>query len=440
MKIESLRASFVVFSTVLVCPASSGRAAEAVSSADAYSHLVYTQMRTNNSGTLRPEFVLHRIDPLSDASSQKSKRRISTSRTVIGTGIHSVADGRLLVAGYMGKASFVDLQTGEASVAAPGPAESLLRSDISGHVIFTMPQMTRVSRYDPVSKSTHVLINGSMQRSTTFATHTHSRIELSPNGNRLATATFAGSAGGLDLTHQFEIHIVDMQQKPLFARLLKCQFAGGNVSTGGGHHVYAPAMHWLDEETLLIAAPPEPSGPNAGVLNHNEWKMELYKVNVKTSVVKRICESPIPGMSSMAQFDPDFWSRSDGQLMIRSRSLGDHRVDLDNGEVVSDRCLSLHFELRGDVHRPSLWAGEEQLAPRVNNWDISVSPDGRQVVWMVPLHTHQYGWTHAEKNCFLYSGESGVVELGAGRFDLANTHTPHPVLYPPVLWLAANNP
>lgn len=440
MRINHVHAVFSLTGFVLLAlPDMTTSAAEVLRPAESYTHLVYIRMRTAESGTLAPEIVLHQIDPLADASSPKARRIVSDARELTGGSLHSIENGQLLVAGYMGKASFVDLQSGEHSIAAPGPAEFILRNGRRGSIIFTMPQFTQVRQYDVESKATVTLLQGSMQRSKGFATHLHSRIALSPSGNLLATGTFAGSSEG-GITHQFEVHIVDLQQNPPWARRLERQFTGGNVSTGGGNHVYAPAMYWQNDGMLLIAAPTIPDTQQAGVFVHDKWKMQIHQVDLQTLAAEVVCDTPIPDATSMTSFDPDFWVRSDGVLMIRSRAAGDHRIDLAKKKVVADRRLSPSFELRGDAYRPSLWAGKKELESKVNVWDISVSPDGRQIAWMVPLRNSDYGWTQAEKKLFLYSENSGVVAIGKGRFHLAGTPTPHPVLHPSVHWLADEVP
>ena len=207
------------------------------------------------------------------------------------------------------------------------------------------------------------------------------------------------------------------------------------MSTGGGNHVYAPAMHWVDRDRLLIAAPPKREGQDGIVIAHDKWLTELFEVNVKTGEVRTVCKLPFPGFSMMTRFDPDFWRRSDNALMMRSKQFGDHRIEVRDGKSVSDRHLSTQYEFRGDIYKPQLWAGDDQLAAKVNVWDVSVSPDGRQIVWMVPVQQNQYGWTHAEKSFFFHSEKTGTVKIEQGRFDLAKSRPTHPVQYRPVLWL-----
>ena len=188
---------------------------------DVYIHWAYQRMKADENGTLTPEIVLHRIAPLDRATEEQSKRVVTSSRALTGSGIHSINRGQMLVSGFRGKASFVDLGSGQVNRTVNGPAEFLLLNPTHDSIIFSMPLFTVISQYDFASKTTTPLVKGSMQRSTSFATHTHSRIALSPDGHQLATATFAGSEASAALVHVFDIHIVDLQATPPAARPLK---------------------------------------------------------------------------------------------------------------------------------------------------------------------------------------------------------------------------
>ena len=82
---------------------------------------------------------------------------VTSSRQSVGNGIQAIANGKLLVANYMGSASFFDLKTGNLAITVDGPAESLLWNRARGCVIFSMPQFTRVSQYSLADKSTAVV-------------------------------------------------------------------------------------------------------------------------------------------------------------------------------------------------------------------------------------------------------------------------------------------
>ena len=194
---------------------------------DVYTHWAYPRMKTDDNETLTQEIVLHRITPLDRAAEEQSKRVIASPRALTRNGIHSISRGQMLVSGFRGKASFVDVSSGQVNRTVDGPVEFLLVNPTHDSVIFSMPIFTVISQYDFASKTTRPLAKGSMQRSRSFATHTHSRIALSPDGHQLATATFAGSEASAALGHLFDIHIVDLQTTPPAARRLKHQFSGG---------------------------------------------------------------------------------------------------------------------------------------------------------------------------------------------------------------------
>lgn len=432
-----------------------------------YSHLVYPHYRSVQ-GSFRPELVLHRIDSLPDAKNAAARQTIPAAKNTLYNGIQTVDRGRLFTAGLTAKINRIDVSTGKVLTISTSGVETLLVNPHRDSVIFSTAYLFGIRQYDFDSKTTTELLKGPSHGGGGLAAHIHNRIALSPDGSKLATATYSGKPDPLSMEYELKIDIVDLDAKPPKARTVPGTFVGGNVMTGGGDHAYAPAIHWQDIDTLFVVAPPERresqavagqaglggvgpisvglsvradglviSNTSGASLNiSSKPPTQLYQVDVKTLRATVVCDLTLPVSTSMARFDPEFWQRSDGEFMIRSGSLGDHRIDLVNKQVFPDRHLSPNYDFRGDIYRPQLWSGTEQLAAAVSNRDVSVSPDGKQIVWMVPVN-NQFSWSQAEREFFHHSKTTGITSLGTVRPSFLKSHTNHPVLRPPVRWLTS---
>jgi hypothetical protein len=81
--------------------------------------------------------------------------------------------------------------------------------------------------------------------------------------------------------------------------------------------------------------------------------------------------------------------------------------------------LEKHFSVSGDKSRRMLLGVNRRLAREVNFRDISISPDGKQVLWHVPVQktTANWSWAHAAKHLFHSEAGAKETKIMSGIFD-----------------------
>lgn len=301
------------------------------------------------------------------------------------------------------------------------------------------------------------------------------RVAISPDRKRVATAVCTGDDGSeIVRSPLFDLYVVDLSAEEPVPNVIRSGVHGDAISGGAFFPAaVAPPIFWLDDENLLVVTPhPRKPGvhdaqiylepgnePTAteleDMVNINEFlntvvvrddgevltpTHNLLQISVRDNSSAKVCDLNLDTFTGMQQTSTDFWRRSDGAIMLRSRG-ADMRIDLTKSEAIADRNLSPQYELRGDRYKPSLWRGDEQLAEVIHFHNVGVSPDGRSVAWYTRSraqdttnlgNTSQYPTT-----LWFHSPDTGTVKLAEGRFAWDNYWDvfDNPVLNPRFRWL-----
>lgn len=304
---------------------------------------------------------------------------------------------------------------------------------------------------DKVTAEQAVLAKGPQVADLMFAS-TLARTAMSPSGNRIVTAILTSAEGeGIRRSPRYEINVVDLfapivvfpkstkqllsssQHEPKFIR----KNVPGETADGSGvfPHAVAPALLWLDDQTVLLMAPYDgdenhpadddrPNEVQVIRLNNDGSKPRVYEliaINVATTTAKTICRLEVDLPAFHPELFPVLWRRCDGAIMLRNHAV-DHRIDLEKGGMVEDRRLAPQYELKGDRYLPSLWFGNEQLCESLYFRHAAVSPDGRCIAWYA-RSVHVFNKTNPGNTSqhlttlWFHSPATGTVELAEGNFD-----------------------
>lgn len=426
---------FAVFVTCMRCAAGDEPSSQAQS--NLYSRLVYCEIVQNQEkGHLQPELVLHKLPYLDDQGVVQTKDRrslIANRSEVLG-----VAGGRLILAGPIGAVETVRFETGLHQELIRYRS-AMIVDPTHDELILTTPDECRLQKYGidgkqlgdiPLKKPDPGL----------WAT-THQRVAVSKSG-QVAVATLHHAEPAEVNNMQFDLQLADFAGRQVVLIPLEQPLPAILVMTGGGTHFAAPPFIWLDENTLLalISKRPDPAPVQGGrgFLVLDGLSYELISIDAMTGAVTKICEHPpLQNPFGMTLFEHEFWRRSDGELMLRSQSAGDFRVDLKQKKIVPDGHLSKYYQLKGDMKSPSLWFGDQMLAEMVFLRDVSISPDGRQIVWLTHdlRRPQEFANANARKTMHYHSLTTGEHELHAGMFrslrgwDRADNPNSDPAVY-----------
>nr|WRX36692.1 hypothetical protein [uncultured bacterium] len=316
------------------------------------------------------------------------------------------------------------------------------------------------------NESEQVLARG-ISRASNF-TRILARVAISPNRKRVAAAVLIGSDdGSRGSVPLFDIYVIDVSSAKAPSKLIRTGVIGDAIMGGAAlPAAVAPPIFWSDNENLLLVIPkPRPDGsavawvdidpgsePTAAefgelgsVLIVRDGEVltpthDLLRVDLGANSTQHICDLKLGTFIGGQQTSTDFWRRSDGAIMLRSRGT-DSRIDFAQSIATTDRKLSPQYELRGDQFNPSLWYGDEQLAEVVHFHNVGVSPDGRSIAWYTrsnPRDTSNLGNTSQyPTTLWFHSPDSGAVKLAEGKFAWSNHGDvfDNPIVNPRFHWL-----
>lgn len=290
------------------------------------------------------------------------------------------------------------------------------------------------------------------------------RVAISPDGKRLAAATLRAIVGPVDRKKNplFDLYVFDICSDETKPQKVGDGFYGDSVMGGGVRpYAVAPPIFWADAHTLLVATPGEQkigrwldlplgetvipdlqeSGVDAIVRDGEVLTPthDLLRIDLRNGSAKKVCDLKL-GVFQSQPNTTDFWRRSDGAIMLRSRNL-DIRIDFNKRQAITDRRLSPQYDLRGDRRKPSLFCGDEQLAEVVSIDNVGIAPDGRSVAWYartIRRDTSNLGNTSQFPTTLWYhSTDTGTVKLCEGRFAFNNSWNvfDNPILNSRFHWL-----
>ena len=405
-----------------------------------HSHLIYCELvKDEERGSLKPEMVLHSLPFIDDQGvvELNQRRTISPGQNQI-YGIH---DGMLFAGGARGAIELIQMKDGQRKEIVK--YRNVLHLDPQrGVAIVIDPSGIRIQRYDFDGELTgEVKLRD--KRPSFFGT-VHQRVCVSPDGQQIVAATSAPDAEErLDGT-RFQLQVIDFEKKLTRTVPLKESLSGRLAMTGGGDHYVAPPLILLSDQKILTVVP-QRAESNAvdGVVQLFSLENQgftLISIDLKSGEITKIAtREASETVFGMTVFEHDFWIRSDGELMLRSRNAGDFRVDFTHRKLVPDRRISKHYELKGDIGKPSLWFGGQRLAEQVLLDDVSISPDGQQVVWLthVDRRPQNLAWASAEKTMNYHSPATGKHELLTSRFRSLQRgiRADNPITNPPFFWI-----
>ena len=383
-----------------------------------YTHLVYVRT-LKVADRLKSELVVHRLHPIADAGKADAIRSLGTPPSFCR--LAGVLNGNVVIrSSGNARVDFVNLKSGK-KISSKSPGESIQLDATRNCVFFCVPGTTLVKRFAPATLEEVTVFSGIKDRPANLAGFGHGGVALSPDGKILAVATLAEKGEQDKLWHdRFVVHLVDVGGE-LRRRRVKRVFRGATMMTGGGDYLEAPAMLWDEDGGLLVASTVSEVGTVVIGGRGGDEKAHVWSVDPQTLKTELMCEAPgavrvgITGPTRFAQ-------RSDGVLQLHTAA-GLFRIDLEKKQSHLDKSLSKHFALSGEQYQPRLTSKKRRLAKRVNLWDVSVSPDGEQAIWRVPVYDNPtaWSWTSAPKQLFHSLAGAEGVKIGVQQFDSSGT-------------------
>lgn len=314
----------------------------------------------------------------------------------------------------------VELANSKERTLIVGSPELIMDSPRSDY-FFTAPEGENVVyRYDVAAGRRDVLVDRSEVRPNLLGGLRKPKVAISPDSRHVATATYHdGNARPRFAVEVFEIDSA-LKAQPKLSHLVR----GELLMTGAGSPVAGPAMVWTDASTLLLLvpkSPPEIDGVEIDVvleLASGENSHSLMKLDIETEALESLFDLRVRETRTPFK-GPHLWKSVDeqGQPCIM---VGEHEIDLQNGLARSTNRLAGHYRLQGDGRLPSLWYKDIELAAKVTGEFVSVSPDGQQVVWFVPVNPNNVlGYASLQSPQVLnhHSPSTGVTPLATGEFS-----------------------
>lgn len=249
-------------------------------------------------------------------------------------------------------------------------------------------------------------------------------LAISPVKSRIAFASVPkGQQFG---SYKADVWVFEDAPDGLQAQAIPHEFGTSAYLGGASRVVSTPITGWKDETTLLIASSVQTG--KAGGLFVGRGGPRRYVLHAWDVERKKLTEiSPVPHVDDNSAIEPHFWRLSDGELLLHIPELGDHQIDLEEKELKRTERLADRYMLRGHPENPQLWFDEMVIGDFVPHCRMSLSPDGKQVVWL-PWQPVRQGvmFTFGTVTMMIHSQELGKREVMTAQFDSPSMVIPGP--------------
>ena len=192
------------------------------------------------------------------------------------------------------------------------------------------------------------------------------------------------------------------------------------MMTGGGDHLLAPKIAWVDGG-VLVAAQRKKAAPADGLqiigngigIIESSGELELSLFNPATRKVETVCEIP---RFSMQMHEPFFTSDHQRRPVLHLGALGAYRVDLDDKKLIEQSHVGNGYQVRGARKEASLWFHGERLSNSTSPDRIFVSDDGNRVAWL-PVGVRNGIVLNDEAELRIHGRTQGTRSVLKGRFS-----------------------
>lgn len=383
-----------------------------------YSHVVFDRFVRGEDGSLATE-VCYELVPgagLADADRELPMPSDERGQTL------AVDDHAVYFSIQGDNIERVNLQDSTNRKYYPGTGQSrfsLGYSSVGDYFSSSPAALNQVFLYDTQLQSRQLLVDRSEKVAPLLGGIRYADSVFSPDGKLLATATYED--GGADPI--FAIKVFELRRAAESKIIFSGSVPGELLSTGAGTPVAAPAMIWDDEQTLLLLVPKPPvyqdQEQRVRLLDvaSDEVTHSLLQVDVKSQSQKTICDLRLSAMIGLF-YAPSFWKPTGGTLMLEAPT-GRWEIDTAGGNASLTRKIASNYEFRGDARFPSLWYRDQELAAKVNPAFVSLSPDGKQIAWCVPVNPLQllsFQSLQFDQILNYHSEATGTTKLTEGAF------------------------
>ncbi|MCH7725259.1 MAG: hypothetical protein IH991_02075, partial [Planctomycetes bacterium] len=211
----------------------------------------------------------------------------------------------------------------------------------------------------------------------------HVPMQVSPDGQKLAL--FIGE-GKVFPRQIFQLTVIDLQTGR--KRNVIDGVRSAVIATGGGWWSMGPRFVWLDDQNIVYIHNLPPKGEDVQQFFGPSSDLAISRVNVGSGIASDVVQ--LPRMKSRSLGQPLFAPiQQDHIPRIMMGKLGRYRVDVKGKRIVEDTVIG-EFELTRSREPEKLLLdgklvaqakGDRAQNARAAFYGLSVSPDGRRVVW-----------------------------------------------------------